>query len=173
MQSFEKVDVKSLENSVKAIGDDWMLITVADEKNNKVNAMTASWGALGVLWNRPVCICFIRPERYTYKLLESKKEFSIAFLGKNMRSALTICGRQSGADCDKLSVCGLTTTDLDGVPVIAEADATLVCKVLYEGAIEENGFVDKSLLSNYESAGYHGMFVCEVINAYRKEKELK
>ena len=170
MQIFDKIDVKSLENSVKAIGDDWMLITVGDAQNNKVNAMTASWGALGVLWNKPVCICFIRPERYTYKLLQENKELSIAFMEKNMRSALTLCGRQSGADSDKLSACGLTTVELDGTPVIEQARTALVCRVIYEGDLEESGFLDKSLLSNYANGGYHRMFVCEILSAYNKKQ---
>ena len=169
MQSFEKIDVKSLENSIKAIGDDWMLITVKDNKNNKVNAMTASWGALGVLWNKPVCICFIRPERYTYKLLEDKKELSIAFLDESKRGALTFCGRNSGADCDKLSACGLSATELDNVAVIAEAEVNLCCRVLYEGDLDKSGFLDESLLKNYANAGYHRMFVCEILNAYKKQ----
>ena len=54
MGNFEKIDVKSLDNAIKAIGSDWMLITARDEENKKTNAMTASWGALGVLWNKPV-----------------------------------------------------------------------------------------------------------------------
>ena len=169
MQTFEKIDVKSLENSIKAIGDDWMLITVSDDENNKVNAMTASWGAMGVLWNKPVCICFIRPERYTYKLLEKKKELSISFLDESKRAALTFCGRNSGSDCDKLFECGLSSAELDGVSVVAEAKVNLVCRVLYEGDLEKGGFLDESLLSNYANAGYHRMFVCEIINAYKKQ----
>lgn len=169
MQIFEKIDVKTLENSIKTIGDDWMLITVSDAQNNKVNAMTASWGALGVLWNKPVCICFIRPERYTYKLLQEKKELSIAFMEKDMRSALTLCGRQSGADCDKLAQCGLTTVELDGVATIEQAKTALICRVIYEGSLDESGFLDESLLSNYASGGYHGMFVCEILGAYSKK----
>ena len=169
MQSFEKIDVKLLENSIKSIGNDWMLITVEDEENNKVNAMTASWGALGVLWNKPVCICFIRPERYTYKLLMDKKELSIAFLDESKRQALAFCGRNSGADCDKLSACDLSTVKLDEVDVIDEAQINLVCRVLYEGDLEKSGFLDETLLSNYTNAGYHRMFVCEIINAYKKQ----
>ena len=46
MQKFEKIDVKELDNAIKAIGDDWMLITAYDSDNNRANAMTASWGAL-------------------------------------------------------------------------------------------------------------------------------
>ena len=41
-------------------------------------------------------------------------------------------------------------------------------KVLYEDDIKESGFLDKSILSNYASAGYHKMYICEIINAYQK-----
>ena len=169
MGNFEKIDVKELDNAIKAIGTDWMLITVDDVKNNKVNAMTASWGALGYLWRKPVCICFVRPERYTFKLLEDNKEFSIAFLPDDMRDAYNICGRESGADLDKLQKCGLTTLEIDGISVVAESDTVLTCKVLYEDSLKESGFLDKSLLSNYATAGYHGVFVCEILGAYRKK----
>ena len=163
----ERINVKELENSVKSIGDDWMLITVADEKNGRVNAMTASWGAMGVLWNKPVCICFVRPERYTFELLAEQKELSVAFLGSQRRDALAFCGRESGRDLDKLEKCGLTTLELDGIPVITEAQTALTCRVLYEGSLNKDGFLDKALLANYASAGYHRMFICEIIGAYK------
>lgn len=165
----EKFDLKQLDNSIKAIGDDWMLITVSDKTNQKVNAMTASWGALGVLWNRHVCICFVRPERHTHKLLGEKKEISIAFLPKDRRDAYTVCGRESGACIDKLEKCGLSTESIDGIEVISESEVALTCKVLYEDSLKESGFLDKSLLSNYATAGYHGVFVCEILGAYRKK----
>ena len=168
LNNFEKMDVKALDNAIKAIGDDWMLITANDNDNNRVNAMTASWGALGVLWNRPVCICFVRPERHTFKLLSEKKEFSIAFLDKERRDDYIICGRQSGASVDKLQKCGLSTVELDGASVIAEASYALTCKILYEDDLKESGFLDKELLSNYANAGYHRVFVCEIIGAYKK-----
>ena len=164
-----KIDVKELDNAIKAIGDDWMLITAYDVENDRVNAMTASWGALGVLWNKPVCICFVRPERHTFKLLAETKNLSIAFLDKARRDAYKVCGRESGANLDKLQKCGLTTEELDGVPVIAESASALTCKVLYEDDLKENGFLDNSLLANYVSAGYHRVFICEIIGAYEKD----
>lgn len=168
MLNFNKIDVKTLDNAIKVIGDDWMLITVDDVENKKVNAMTASWGTLGVLWNKPVCICFVRPERHTFKLLNEKKELSIAFLDKDRRDVYAVCGKESGADIDKLKKCGLTTLSLDGISVIAEAKINLTCKVLYEDDLKESGFLDSSLLSNYATAGYHRVFVCEIIGAYKK-----
>jgi len=167
MLDFEKISPESLGNAIELIGKQWMLITVSDKIQGKVNAMTASWGALGVLWNKNVCICFVRPERYTYELLETETRFSIAFLGEEHRETLKICGRESGRDTDKLSKCGLTSCELDGAQVIKEAKLVLVCEKLYEDDLKENLFLDKELLKNYTNGGYHRFFVCEIKEAYK------
>lgn len=163
-----KTDPRELDNAIKAIGSDWMLITVEDKESGRVNAMTASWGAMGVLWGKNICVCFVRPERHTYSLLEKQKEFSIAFLPEEYRDAYRVCGRESGRDIDKLGKCGLTVCDVGGIPVISEADTALVCRVLYEDEIKESCFLEMELLKNYENGGYHRMYVCEIKEAYRK-----
>lgn len=168
MKGFVEISPEKLGNAIKSIGKDWMLITVPDRKNQKVNAMTASWGAMGVLWNKNICICFVRPQRYTYELLCENEELSIAFLGEDKRQALALCGRESGRDCDKLAKCGLTVTEADGVPVISEAETVLVCKKLYEDDLREDSFLDSSLLSNYATGDYHRFYVCEIKKAYKK-----
>jgi len=38
------------------------------KKGDKVNIITASWGGVGVLWNKRVADIFIRPQRYTKNL---------------------------------------------------------------------------------------------------------
>lgn len=35
------------------------------------NVMTASWGCVGWLWNKPVAVIFVRPERFTHDLLKT------------------------------------------------------------------------------------------------------
>ena len=164
--NFYEISVAELENAIKLIGTDWMLITARD--GEKVNAMTASWGSLGVLWNRPVCVCYIRPQRYTYGLVEREERISVAFMSEGYRKALNYCGSHSGRDEDKLSAAGLTADTLDGAPVIAEADTLLICRKLYVGDINEDGFVDKALLSNYKDRDYHRFYVCEIEKAYKR-----
>lgn len=163
---FKQIDPNELENAIKLIGSDWMLITAKD--GEKVNAMTASWGALGVLWNKNVCICFIRPQRHTYLLTEKEERFSFAFLGDGYRDALRLCGTKSGRDCDKLALAGLTSDELDGVPVICESEILLVCKKIYCDDLKESCFLDESLLSNYKLKDYHRFYVCEIEKAYKK-----
>ncbi len=168
MDNFKNISPKNLENAIKLIGSDWMLITVRDKENGRTNAMTASWGAMGVLWNKTVCICFVRPQRHTHELLENESEFSIAFFDEEYRAALRLCGKESGREVDKLNKCGLSTCELDGVPVINEAKLVLICKKLYEDELKKDAFLDQALLSNYANGDYHTFYVCEIKQAYEK-----
>ena len=67
------------DNFIELIGKEWMLVSAGDKE--KFNMMTASWGGVGVLWNRPVVFAFIRSERYTREFIDAKNEFTITFLG--------------------------------------------------------------------------------------------
>ena len=70
----KKTDIATLaqENAFDLIGKEWMLVTGGTKEN--FNMMTASWGGIGYLWNKPVAFIFIRPERATYPLLEQSVE---------------------------------------------------------------------------------------------------
>ena len=59
------------DNFIELIGKEWMLVSAGDKE--KFNMMTASWGGVGVLWNRPVVFAFIRSERYTREFIDAKK----------------------------------------------------------------------------------------------------
>lgn len=164
---FRRVETENIENAIKLIGKDWMLITVKDGEG--ANAMTASWGCLGELWNKPVAVCFIRPQRYTFGLAEQQDRFSLAFFDEQYRDALRLCGTKSGRDCDKLALAGLTASDVDGVSVINEARLVLICKKLYVDYIREEGFLDKSLLANYPQKDYHKIYVAQIEQVLIKE----
>ena len=64
MASFHEMDWKELSfNPFTKISKQWMLVTAGSEE--KSNTMTASWGGVGFIWNKPVSFIFIRPQRYT------------------------------------------------------------------------------------------------------------
>ena len=165
---WKQIAPDELGNAMKMIGKDWMLIVARDEEKGKVNGMTASWGFFGVMWNKPVVVCAIRPQRYTYGLAEREDRLSLAFFSEDHREALRLCGTQSGRDMDKLAKAGLSTEMLDGVPVVCEADTVLLCRKLYAGDLNREGFLDPSLLDNYKQEDYHRMYVCEIEKAYTK-----
>ena len=160
MNGYVEISPYELDNALKLIGKDWMLITVQDGEG--ANAMTASWGCMGVLWNKPVAVCFIRPQRYTYGLAENEDRMSLAFFGEGYRDALSLCGSKSGRDCDKLSLAGLTVSDVDGVPVIDQASTVIIGKKLYADDLKEDNFVDKAMLDNYKSKDFHRIYVLEI-----------
>jgi len=105
----EKIDVTTLHDNVfTTIGKEWMLVAAGNVE--KFNMMTASWGCLGWLWNRPVAIVYIRPERYTHEFIEANDTMSLVFLGNSeeARKAYTFCGTKSGRDFDKAKEAHLT-----------------------------------------------------------------
>lgn len=165
---FREISPLEMENAMKLIGKDWMLITAKDEQNGRINAMTASWGCMGVLWNKHICVCFIRPQRHTYTLVEQADRISLAFLGEEYRAALKLCGTKSGRDCDKLAEAGLCAVEVDGVPMIREASLVLHCRKLYVDDLKQDGFLDPALLANYQNGDFHRVYVCEIEHAYAR-----
>ncbi|MBQ7821781.1 MAG: flavin reductase [Clostridia bacterium] len=155
-------------NTFKLIGSDWMLITAA-KNDGSVNTMTASWGGVGVLWNKNVCFVFIRPQRYTYEFTEDADEFTLSFYPEEMRNALTVCGRKSGRDCDKISEAGLIPAKLDNTVYFEGAKLVMKVKKLYKTQLEKSEFID-SLIPNtvYPTNDYHYVYICEIEKVLEK-----
>jgi len=155
------------ENTFKAIGKDWMLITAGSIE--KCNTMTASWGGLGVLWAKNVAICFIRPTRYTYEFIEKADTFTLSFFEEKYRKALQLCGTKSGRDIDKVAAAGITPVASDSVSVyFSEAKLVLECRKLYYQDINPENFLDKEIDKNYPNKDYHRMYVGEIIKCLVK-----
>ena len=160
MQNYKEIHPEQIDRILTRIGKEWMLISAAD--GEKSNTMTASWGCMGVLWNKPVAICFIRPQRYTCEFTEKSDRLSLAFFDGGYRDALTVCGRTSGRDGDKFVRAGLTEAYEDGVPYPAEASLVLLCKKLYADDLKKSCFLDPALLSNYAADDFHRVYICEI-----------
>ena len=147
------------DNFIELIGKEWMLVSAGDKE--KFNMMTASWGGVGVLWNRPVVFAFIRPERYTREFIDARNEFTITFLGPEHRKAHSICGSKSGREIDTEA----------GNPVFEEARLTLECKVVYKSEIEEAKFLDPTVFPRWydeKNGNAHIVYIAEILNAWEK-----
>lgn len=78
MNTFNETDLYSLSiNPFHAIGKQWMLITASI--NDSWNTMTAAWGGMGYLWQRPTVHIYVRPQRHSFSFLEQAKEFTLSF----------------------------------------------------------------------------------------------
>ena len=163
-----KIDIKQLQgNAVSMFDDTWCLITAGNK--DSYNTMTASWGAMGELWNKDVCFIFIRPQRYTLEFTEREEFFTLSFFGDEYKKALTFCGRNSGRDCDKAKETGLTPVEIDGSMSFEESETVIVCKKLFYQDIDPEGFIDKAIDGVcYPEKDYHRMYVGEVVGCYKK-----
>jgi len=150
------------DNTFKLIGDDWMLITAGT--SGKFNTMTASWGGLGILWNKKVCFCFVRPTRHTYNFTEQSDYFTLSFFEEKYRSMLNFCGSKSGRDVDKVAATGITPIqDSTGAVYFSEARLVLICRKIYFQDIDPAHFLDDGIEKNYPKKDYHRMYVGEII----------
>ena len=148
------------------IGKDWMLISAGDE--NKYNTMTASWGGLGVLWNKNVVFAFVRPQRFTFEFLNDSDYFSCSFFEEKYRDALSFCGKYSGRDYDKAKECNITPIFKEDAPYFDEAKTVIVCKKLYVQQMTEDSIIDESIKANYNGDDYHYVFVGEIVKVLEK-----
>ena len=169
MNRFVEISPLEIDNAMKLIGKDWMLITAA--KEGKVNTMTASWGNMGVLWNKNVCIAYIRPQRYTYEFVENSDKLTLSFFDEKYREALKYCGTKSGRDCDKMADMELTTAMVDGAPIICEASLVIVCRKLYADDIRKENFTEDSPLVNYKNNDFHRFYICEIEKVLKKVRD--
>lgn len=168
--SFRKINISDLSfNPFEKIGKQWMLLTGGTI--DSFNSMTASWGQLGVLWNRNVLTCYIRPNRHTYGFIDEGGSFTVSFFGEEFRSALAFCGSHSGRDCDKFNETGLIPTELDGCVAAEQAELVLVCRKIYCYDVKESGFLtdDGIVEQTYGSEPYHRAYISEITAAYVKE----
>ena len=169
MNEFLTITPEELEgNPFQMIGKQWMLITAGNETD--ANTMTASWGGLGILWNKPVSFAFIRPTRHTYGFTEREDTYSLCFFGEEYRDALRLCGTVSGRERDKIAEAGLTLRHDGAAPYFDEAQTVLICRKLHYQDIDPAGFLDPAIHGHYNN-DYHRVYVGEILQVLtRKER---
>ena len=166
---YDKLEASDLsDNVIQLIGKEWMLVTAGDESS--FNTMTASWGGIGWLWNKPVAFVFVRPERYTYEFIEKSDYLTLSFLGEANKKIHAVCGSKSGRDTDKVKATGLKPVFTEqGNVLFEQARLSLECKKLYTDTIKPECFLDKESLEKwYDDAhgGFHKMYIVEIENIW-------
>lgn len=166
----KRIEIKDLtENFFESISKEWMLVTAGTPEH--FNTMTASWGGIGFLWNKPVAFVFIRPERYTYEFAEKNECLTLSFLGDENRQIHNICGSKSGRDTDKVQETGLKPLPTpEGNITFKQSRLTLECRKLYSRMLEPESFIDKQPLEKWysENNGMHKMYIVEIVNVWKK-----
>lgn len=167
MNSFQPITPESItENTFKAIGKDWFLVTAASE--GTVNTMTASWGGFGIMWGKPVAYVVVRDSRYTKEFMDKENAFSLSFFPSEYKKQLSYLGSVSGRDEDKISKTGLTVV-ADDIPYFEEAKLVIKAKTLYKQEMKQECFLDPTTPTRwYPNGNYHTMYIAELVEVLQK-----
>ena len=158
-------EIKS--NVFDLIANKWFLVCAGDEKG--ANCMTASWGSMGHIWNKPLITTVIRPQRYTKKFVDENEYAAFCFLPEEYRKQLGYLGRVSGRDEDKIKNSGLTPVYENNTMYFAESDLVIIGKKVYTQDMKEECFGEKSLAeAMYPTKDYHTAYTYEIIKVLEK-----
>lgn len=163
MSNYIEISPKEFkENVFKLIGKDWMAIT-AQSSHGDINAMTASWGGMGVMWAKDVAYVVVRPQRYTKEYIDETNRFSLCFFADEYKDKLKYFGTVSGRDEDKIVTSGLSVKYENKIPYFEEANITILCNALYKQNMTKSGFIDEKLINLwYPNSDYHTLYIAEI-----------
>lgn len=155
----------------RLIGKDWMLITAGTPE--KFNCMTASWGGIGYLWNKPVAFVFVRPNRYTREFIDREAGLTLTIMPEKYRNDLVFCGRNSGRDVDKMAATALEPiTTESGLVTYKDARYVLECRKMFRAPLPQEGFLDWSEVFPTMYADdnpLHLLYICEITRVLAAE----
>lgn len=165
MHTFQPYPLDMIElDPFTKIGTDWMLVTSGT--TDQANALTASWGGLGVLWGKNVAYIFIRDSRYTKEFIDSNDTFSLTFFDPKYKNDLKYFGAVSGRQEDKFKVSGLNLNEYEGIPFVDEGNLAFICRKMAAVPITKEAFTDSTILEKWYSGAdlenYHTMYIGEI-----------
>ena len=167
---FTEVSIESLMiNPFAMLNDEWALLSAGSPE--KHNAMTISWGYMGVMWAKPVFTVVVRPQRYTKEFVDAQDMFAVSFYPAEYRKALEILGSKSGRSCDKISESALTPLHAGGTVAFEEAHTIFVCRKLHGGQqLNPEYFVDSSVdQAMYPDKDYHFYYTGAIVKVLQKK----
>ena len=169
--SWRYIPVNELNTNIFDLWDNhWFLLTCGDFKSKQFNAMTISWGSLGIMWNKPFAQVVVRPTRYTYEFMEKYDSFTLCAFDRHYRKSLQLLGSRSGRFGDKIAASGLNpiASQRINAPAFAEASLILECHKIYWQDFNPAHFVDSSIEKNYSKKDYHRIYFGEVLSILEK-----
>lgn len=154
-------------------------VLLTTKNGEKVNCMTIGWGSLGVNWEQPVFITFVREGRFTREQLDASMEFTVNIpYGEYDKKILGYCGSRTGRNTDKAADLHLTLVESDcvGAPGIKELPLTLECKVIYRQLQDRNAIpediqkrmypADVDSSNPMANRDYHIAYYGQILKAY-------
>lgn len=166
LAGFRQISADKIPGNIIKLLNNWTLITSGT--GEKTNVMTASWGGLGVFWEKPVSICFLNPTRYSVQTMDQGETYTISFYTEAYKDAMLYCGNNSGRNTDKIKGSGLTPIKTpSGATAFAEAWMIFECKKIIAQQISPEA-VKTQVPAEWSKNGYHKMYIGEILNVWVK-----
>lgn len=140
----------------------------------KPNTMTIGWASVGWLWNKPVFMVLVRPQRHSYDMLLCAGEFTVSVPTANpLRKELAFAGTASGRDCDKFSGHGLTALPAQVVnaPIVGECGLHFECRTLLTQDMTPDRMAAEILDGSYSARDFHTLFFGEILRCYTTDED--
>ena len=156
------------ENIFKLVGKDFTVITAGE----KPNSMVASWGGIGIMFNKPVTWTFLRANRYTLEKMRETGTFTMCWFPDQYKGDIMQFGTKSGRNTDKMAQTKLTPMATpDGYPAYAEAKIIIECKLIAASTVSKDEFYTEEaktfLQEGYDDAkDWHKLVYGEITKIY-------
>ncbi len=167
-QIVERKEIAFQELRINALDiwpNQWFVLGSGDFLCGEFNAMTVSWGSMGVFWRRPFVQVGVRPQRFTYEFMENIHEFSICAFPPELKKSLNFLGTHSGREGEKIVRSGLHPLAAKRIapPVFMEAELIIECRKMYWEDVKPSNFFDPDIDKDYPGQDYHRLYWGEIV----------
>jgi flavin reductase (DIM6/NTAB) family NADH-FMN oxidoreductase RutF len=140
------------------------------------NSMVIEWGSLGVAFKKPIFTVYVKPDRYTYEVMEKSDTFTVNFIERKLMKKFAIYGTKSGKDINKEEEAGTHIKFLEkGGVTFDEAVEVYVCKIMAKSIIDEktmDPYIKELYRNNvkvYKTEVPHVLYIGEILYHYVRE----
>jgi flavin reductase (DIM6/NTAB) family NADH-FMN oxidoreductase RutF len=158
------------DNVFKLVGKDFTVITAG--KIPEHNSMTAGWGGLGILFEKPTTWCFLRASRYTLELIKKEQTYTMSYFSDEYKEQVLFFGSKTGKNTDKMKETALTAIQTpSGNTTFKEARLIIECKLAEITTVGPDDFYTPEGKTFIESAydevkEYHKIVFGEITNVW-------
>ena len=155
-------------NIIKLLSEATLITSGSGED---VNVMTASWGGLGVFWEKPVAFSFLGAQRYSITTMDKGDTYTVSFYTEAYKDALQYCGSTSGRNEDKIKGSGLTPIKTpSGATAFAEAWMIFECRKMIAQPLSQDAVTDKesNAAKKWNGKELHKLYIGEIVNVWVK-----
>ena len=161
------------DNVFKLVGEDYTVITSGQVPTQ--NSMTASFGGMGILFEKPATWCFLRANRYTLEKIRENQTYTMSYFPEDYKEQVIFFGTKSGRASDKMRETKLTAVATpSGLPTYAEARLVLECRLIEVTTVGPDDFLTQEgrafVEDGYRDAkDYHKLVFGEITKVWVKK----